>query len=159
MRVKLSVRPAGQVDAPFLRRVYRSTREVEMAPWAFSDAQKEDYCATRFAAQEKGYRAIFPKAEFLVVMCDGDAVGRLYRAAAAGVLHVLDIALLPPWRNLGVGTHLMRESMAKAHAGGMPLQLQVEKGNPARRLFARLGFREIEDTGIYVRLEWRKGAP
>jgi GNAT superfamily N-acetyltransferase len=158
MRVKLSVRPAAHADAPFLRRVYRSSREAEMAPWPWSDAQKDEFCATQFAAQDKNYRATFPKGDFLVVICDDKVVGRLYRAAAAGVLNVLDIALLPPWRNLGIGTHLLRESMAKAHEGGMPLQLQVEKANPARRLFARLGFREIEDTGINLRLEWRKAA-
>ena len=158
MRVKLSVRPAARADAPFLRRVYRSTRELEMAAWQWTDAQKDEFCAMQFAAQDKSYRATFPKAEFLVVMCDREAVGRLYRATARDVLHVLDITLLPPWRNLGIGTYLLRDSMAMAVARGIPLQLQVGKANPARRLFARLGFREVEDTGIYLRLEWRKAA-
>ena len=157
MRVKLSVRPAAPGDAPFLRRVYRSTRETDMAAWPWSDAQKDEFCAMQFVAQDKSFRAAFPKAEFLVVICDGEAVGRLYRARARdNILHLLDIALLPPWRNLGIGTYLLRETMAIAVARGIPLQLQVEKANPARRLYARLGFRQIEDTGIYLRLEWRK---
>ena len=158
MRVKLSVRPAARADVPFLQRVYRSSREPEMSAWEWSDGQKDEHCAMQFVAQDKSYRATFAKAEFLVVMCDGAAVGRLYRAAANDVLHVLDIALLPPWRNLGIGTYLLRETMEMAVTRGIPLQLQVEKANPARRLFARLGFREIEDTGIYLRLEWRKAA-
>lgn len=154
VRVKLSLRPAAAADAPFLRRVYRSTREAEMAQLPWTDAQKDDFCATQFTHQDRGYRNTYPQGEFLVVLCDGVPVGRLYRTIMEDLLHVLDIALLPEWRNLGIGTRLLRETMAAAAANGMPVQLHVEKQNPAKRLYKRLGFRQIEDTGIYLRLEW-----
>jgi ribosomal protein S18 acetylase RimI-like enzyme len=157
MRVKLSLRPATPADAPFLQRVYRGTREAEMAQLKWTEAQKDDFCAMQFAYQARGYHAAYPDAEFLVVLCDGEPVGRLYRATADGVLHVLDVSLLPPWRNLGIGTRLMRETMAAAEADRLPVQLHVDKSNRAQHLYARLGFRQIEDTGIYLRLEWRAG--
>lgn len=155
MRVKLSLRSANPADAPFLRRVYRSTREAEMAQLPWTDAQKDDFCAMQFSHQDRGYRNAYPDAEFLVVLCDGTPVGRLYRAKTDGSLHVLDIALLPAWRNLGIGTRLLRETMATAAADGLPVQLHVDKSNRAQHLYTRLGFRQVEDTGIYLRLEWR----
>jgi ribosomal protein S18 acetylase RimI-like enzyme len=157
MRVTLSLRPAVEADVPFLRRVYRSTREQELAQLPWSDAQKEAFCTMQFAAQDRSYRDTYPDAEFLVAVCNDDAVGRLYRAATDNVLHLLDIALLPPWRNAGIGTRLLRETMARAAAADSVVQLHVDKANPARRLYARLGFREIEDTGMYLRLQWRTG--
>jgi hypothetical protein len=35
-----------------------------------------------------------------------------------------------------------------------PLRIHVERFNPALRLYQRLGFRQIEDRGIYYFLEW-----
>jgi ribosomal protein S18 acetylase RimI-like enzyme len=155
MRVTLSLRPATEADAPLLLRVYRSTRDAEMAPWPWTDAQKDEFCATQFAAQDRSYRSTFPKGEFLVISCGDEAVGRLYRATDERMLHLLDISLLPRWRNLGLGTRLLRQTMALAEANDRIMQLHVEKANPARRLCLRLGFREVEDLGIHLRLQWR----
>jgi ribosomal protein S18 acetylase RimI-like enzyme len=156
--MKIGLRPANAADTPFLQRVFRSTREPELARLPWTDAQKEQFCAMQFAAQDRGYRAAHPAAEFLIVLCGDDEAGRLYRAGTADALHILDIALLPPWRNRGVGTHLLRETMARAAARGVPLAMHVAKDNPARRLYARLGFVECADDGVYVRLERRAPA-
>ena len=156
--MKIGLRPANAADMPFLQRVFRSTRERELAGLPWSDAQKDQFCAMQFAAQDRGHRAAHPAAEFLVVQCDDDEAGRLYLADTVEALHVLDISLLPPWRNRGVGTSLLRETMARAAARGVPLEMHVAKDNPARRLYARLGFVECADDGVYVGLEWRPRA-
>ena len=38
---------------------------------------------------------------------------------------------------------------------GKPLRIHVERFNPARRLYERLGFRQIEDRGVYLFMQWR----
>ena len=38
-------------------------------------------------------------------------------------------------------------------AAGKPLRIHVERFNPALRLCERLGFREVEDRGVYLFLE------
>jgi hypothetical protein len=40
-------------------------------------------------------------------------------------------------------------------AAGKPLRIHVERFNPALRLYERLGFRQIDDRGVYLFLEWR----
>ena len=42
----------------------------------------------------------------------------------------------------------------EAAAAGKTLSIHVEKNNPARRLYDRLGFREINDVGVYLLMEW-----
>ncbi len=38
---------------------------------------------------------------------------------------------------------------------GRLLRIHVERFNPALRLYERLRFRQIEDKGVYLFLEWR----
>ena len=45
------------------------------------------------------------------------------------------------------------EQFEEGHAVGKRVAIHVEKFNPARRLYARLGFREVQDLGIYLKLE------
>ena len=151
----MTLRPANAADLPFLQDVYRKSRESELALLPWSDAQKEAFCAMQFVAQDRGYRGAYPDGEFLLVEMDGEPIGRLYRAATPASFHLIDITLRPEWRNRGIGTQLLRETMSLAAATGLPVQLHVDKSNPARRLYARLGFREVGDAGLYLRLEWR----
>jgi hypothetical protein len=37
--------------------------------------------------------------------------------------------------------------------------MHVERFNPALRLYERLGFRLVEDRGVYLFLEWQPAAP
>ncbi len=92
---------------------------------------------------------------FDVILLDAEAVGRLYVARWTGELRNVDIALLPEVCNGGMGTTLLRELQAEAAAAGKPLRIHVERFNPALRLYERLGFRLIEDRGVYLFLEWK----
>jgi Acetyltransferase (GNAT) domain len=70
-------------------------------------------------------------------------------------IRIVDIALLPAYCNRGVGTTLLRGLQSEAAAAGKPLRIHVERFNPALRLYERLGFRPIEDKGVYLFMEWR----
>jgi predicted GNAT family acetyltransferase len=49
---------------------------------------------------------------------------------------------------------LLRALQARVEAEGKVLRAFVEKTNPARRLYQRLGFAEIDDQGLYMEIEW-----
>ena len=84
-------------------------------------------------------------------------LGRLYVDRSETAVHVLDIALLPEHRGKGIGTRLMTEVLTGAGAAGRPVQIYVERFNPAQRLYDRLGFRQIADQGVYLQLQWTPG--
>jgi hypothetical protein len=48
----------------------------------------------------------------------------------------------------------LRELRSESRGRGKPLRIHVERFNPALRLYERLGFREIEDKGVYRLMEW-----
>jgi ribosomal protein S18 acetylase RimI-like enzyme len=47
---------------------------------------------------------------------------------------------------------------ARAAAAGRSVTIHVERMNPALALYERLGFRLVEDKGVYLFLEWRRDA-
>jgi ribosomal protein S18 acetylase RimI-like enzyme len=109
----------------------------------------------QFDAQRRHYAAQFPAAAHDLVLVDGEPAGRLYVDRDESAILVVDIALLPEQRGRGIGTALLTGLLADADAAGKTVSVHVERGNPARRLYERLGFVAVADLGIYVRLERR----
>jgi ribosomal protein S18 acetylase RimI-like enzyme len=64
----------------------------------------------------------------------------------------LSIALLPGYRNLGLGTQLLRHMIEDAAGQFSGLSLSVSSENPARRLYERLGFSTIEVNGSSLKM-------
>ena len=152
MALNPTLRPVLESDEGHLRRVYASTREEELALVGWDDDEREAFLRQQFAAQDAQYRT-YPNASLDVIEVRGQAAGRLYVARGPDEIRIIDIALLPPYRNRGIGTALLRELLAEAAAAGKHLTVHVEKFNPARTLYERLGFAEAADLGVYVLME------
>lgn len=152
-RGDVALRPATPEDEEFLVRVYGSTRaeELERVPW--NDEQKDAFVRMQFAAQDAHYRAYFEGVRFFVVTDGGEPIGRLYLHRRDDELRIVDIALLPEARGRGIGTELLERVFAEADAAAVPVRIHVEVFNPAMRLYERLGFRMVEDKGVYHLLE------
>lgn len=154
----ITLRPATEADAEFLCAVYASTRAEELALTDWTDSQKAAFCRQQFDAQTAHYHAHYPTAEYSIIERGGVPAGRLFVDRWAKEIRIMDIALLPEHRSTGIGTTLLRALQTEAHAAGKTLTIHVEKFNPALRLYERLGFRPMEDKGVYLLMEW-KGNP
>jgi ribosomal protein S18 acetylase RimI-like enzyme len=108
----------------------------------------------QFRAQDTYYKANYAEASFDLILADGDVAGRLYVARWPDELRIIDIALLAPFQGRGIGTRLLQQIQAEAAGVGKAVRIHVERFNPALNLYARLGFRLVEDRGTYLFLEW-----
>jgi GNAT superfamily N-acetyltransferase len=151
----LTLQAESAEDEAFLFEVYASTREEELAVVAWDAAARRRFLEMQFRAMRKGYRGMFPDAEFAVILLDGRPVGRAVVDRSGEAIHVVDLALLGPERNQGIGTRLLRQWTEEAAQTNRPLRLRVLKGSRARRLYERLGFMRTDDDGLYEGLEWR----
>jgi ribosomal protein S18 acetylase RimI-like enzyme len=149
----VTIRRAGAGDQPLLRRVYAGSREAELSLIAWSDAEKKAFLDQQFDFQEAYYRGHYDGATYSVIEVDGGPVGRLYVARWPDEIRVIDIAVLPEHRGAGIGTRLLGELLDEAERTGKRVSIHVEKGNPAFRLYERLGFAVKEDKGLYLLLE------
>ena len=148
------LRPTTPADRELLFRVYASTREEELAPVPWPPEAKEAFLRQQFEAQDAWWRTNYTGASFEVVVADGIDAGRLYLWEGPSEVRIVDVALLPEARRGGIGTRLVRDVQARAAAAGKAVTIHVERMNPALRLYERLGFRLVEDKGVYLFLSW-----
>ena len=154
----ITLRPIRQEDQPFLLTVYASTREQELAVVPWNKGQKAAFLQMQFAAQHAHYQEHFAGAAFDVVLVDGQPAGRLYVARWPGEIRIIDVAILPTFRNRQLGTRLITRLQEEAAVARKPVRIHVERLNPALRLYERLAFRMVEDKGVYLFLEWQPAA-
>ena len=150
----VTLRPVSAGDGPFLRELYASSRERELSIVPWSAEQKAAFLTMQFDAQDSYYREHYPDAQFDIIEIDRVPAGRLYVCATAGELRVIDIALLPQYRNRGTGSSLMRSILHSAEETGRVVTIHVEVDNPARHLYERLGFAPVEQRGVYLLMRW-----
>ena len=82
-------------------------------------------------------------------MVDDAPVGRLVTDTSTDHVELIDIALLPEYRNHGIGTGVLRGVLAQADRIGRAVRLHVEKQSRAVHLYERLGFAICGDVGMY----------
>ena len=151
---KITLRPITEQDRDFLYRLYASTREDEMALVPWGEAEKQAFLKMQFAAQHKYYHQQFRQAEFQLILLDDEPIGRLYVDRRTDEIRLIDIALLPEHRRKGIGSRLLKKTLAEGQRAGQPVRIHVESYNPALHLYYRLGFQKIGDTGVYCLMEW-----
>ena len=147
---EVTLQPVGDDDRPLLLRVYAESREEELAQVPWSAEQKAAFLRQQFEAQHAWWQDHYSGASFDLVLVGGRPAGRLYVDEWRDEIRIVDIALLPEYRGAGLGARLVRDVLARGDAAGKPVSIHVERENPALRLYERLGFRQMEDKGVYL---------
>ncbi len=150
----LLLRPVTPDDDDFLREVYASTREAELAMVPWDAAMKAAFIQHQFTAQLAHYREKNPAAEHSVILFGDRRVGRLYFNRGEEFHHILDVTVLPAFRGHGIGGLLLENLVSEADEKGKKLSVYVETISPrSQRFFENFGFVAVSESGIHRRLE------
>lgn len=155
MKNDITFRLIEESDQTFLFELYASTRKEEVAQTGWSEFEQENFLRQQFLAQHQFYTEQFTSAEFKIILKNNQSIGRLYLDYREDEIRVIDIALLPAYRNKGLGSDLLSDILSKAKKLKKPVRIHVERYNPALNLYNRLGFVKIGDTGVYYLMEWK----
>jgi ribosomal protein S18 acetylase RimI-like enzyme len=142
-------------DDAFIFGVYASTRARELQLTGWDSAQQNTFLQMQFQAQKDSYRLQFPNADHWVIQCDETAVGRMILDRTGLELLLIDIALLPEFRNLRIGSLLMAGILEEAARAGKAVRLHVEVFNSALLWYRRLGFSAVREDAVYVEMLWK----
>ncbi len=156
--MEVTFRPITDDDLPFIERLYGNTRQWEMdllVDW--SDEEKAAFINQQHNLQHAYYQQVFPDARYELILGDGEPIGRLYVDRREDEHRIIDISLLDTHRGHGIGGKIMQDLLDEAAAAGKMVRIHVEQNNPAMKLYDRLGFKKIEEQGIYWLMEWQPG--
>lgn len=126
-----SLRQATGDDLAFLYDLHRTTiREAVEAIWGWDEG-----------FQRRRFREQFDPAGMQIIVVDGHDVGVLQVEEWGDELFLGLIEIARSYQGQGLGTRVIKEVLAVAHAERRPVSLHVLKTNlRARRLYERLGF-------------------
>lgn len=92
------------------------------------------------------------KSRFLIIY-EGKPIGRFYLRHNNMNVEITSLSILPQYRNMGIGRYVMEKIISNAKEKGKDINLKVAWYNlDARRLYERLGFKEIDNHTIYVEM-------
>jgi ribosomal protein S18 acetylase RimI-like enzyme len=139
-----TLRPATEADRDVLYHLHAATiKEYVEQIWGWDDA-----------FQEARFHQRFDPDVCQVIVVDGEDVGVLQVERREGEVFLGNIRIAPDRQRRGLGTAVIRDVLAQAACDGLPVALQVLKGNPAKGLYERLGFAVVKETAThYVMLK------
>lgn len=148
----IQLRPMEAADETIFRQLYAEVREPELRGTNWLDAEKQAFCNSQYRLQDQHYRTHYADFEPWAI-CQNDAViGRLYLATFDGLLVLMDITMATSHRGMGIGSTILADVIGQADLQGREMRLHVEPDNPARGLYERLGFVEMEKGDIYLEM-------
>jgi ribosomal protein S18 acetylase RimI-like enzyme len=136
--------PASTHDQEWLQQLCRSVYgDLFFATWgAWDEARHLRHCAECWER-----RGIF------VIEVDGSRVGMIQLFDRADTIEVGEIQIEPRHQNRGIGTHLLRDTTARAHTQRKTVSLSTGlKNQRAFDLYRRLGFRHVGQTDTHNQL-------
>lgn len=130
----IGIRPEAEADRAFLFDLFAATY-----PWA--DAMPSQLVEMQAQSHNAHCRAAYPAALYRILMADQIPIGRIALDWVPGD-HTMgvDIALRPEHAGTGVGSAMLRAWIDLADRDAIPCRCTARADNPARQIYARLGF-------------------
>jgi ribosomal protein S18 acetylase RimI-like enzyme len=134
--VRIDRRPAQPGDYAFLRALHHATMRAYVEPiWGWDEVE-----------QKRLFDLHFNSTTAEIISMEGQDVGAVTIERQEESVFLSNIQILPEFQGHGVGTAIIKEMLATAHAHRLPATLRVLKNNPAKRLYERLGFHVTGET-------------
>jgi ribosomal protein S18 acetylase RimI-like enzyme len=146
--MRYTLRPAAQADYDFLYALHEATmRPTVTQIWGWDDAR-----------QSAIFRERFDPAARRIIVIDGRDAGVLEVEERPDEVFLANIEIAPEQQGRGLGAAIITDILFDAHARGLPVTLQVNRVNPARRLYGRLGFVETGQTETHYLMRADRGS-
>ncbi|MDP0491845.1 MAG: GNAT family N-acetyltransferase [Verrucomicrobiota bacterium JB023] len=150
----MSLRPQEEDDRVFLEELVIALREDEPGFRHLLPSERNRLLAEQCRLQLAHYQRHFPQAFFLLIIAEGERIGRIYLDHQPDHMRVVELSLLPAYQGHGIGRRFMETFQAEASRCQIPIRLSVAFGNSAFQFYEKLGFRKSGQSELHEHLTW-----
>ena len=152
MAFQVTTRAASPEDDSFLYELFKSVRAPEFASAQLGPAQLEMLLGIQYAGQKMTYGAQYPDSD-RIIQLEGSPIGRIWLHRGPAEHRLVDIALMPEFRNRGIGAGLITQAISEAQSAGVQLCCSIALTNQGSlRFHQRLGFQIVGQDDMYYDL-------
>ncbi len=118
--------------------------DVEWLEPFYESVMRPYYVKLNLVWDSTKFREYFNPRSTNIIQFDDVEIGMIRVEERADCIYLADLQIQDKYRNRGIGTGLIESVIRLASSVNKPVRLRVLSGNPAKNLYLRLGFREIE---------------
>ncbi|MEO0927323.1 MAG: GNAT family N-acetyltransferase [Cyanobacteria bacterium J06643_13] len=104
------------------------------------------------------FRNNFVASHYQVIEVKGVTAGFLKLVKNDAEIYLAEIQIRDRYQNLGIGSKILKDLMHQTEVSQKRLRLKVIQGNPALKLYQRLGFVVFETSSTHLKLEFNSQA-
>jgi len=151
----VTYRPETQDDETFVRRLVVETIAGELGARTWPEPMRSQLIDLQYRTRRSVGRSTPGVTTSQILVADGEDAGWLLTADLDDEIRIVEIMVLPPRRNQGVGSEAIDAVLRRAAGTGKPVRLLVNCTNArAIRLYERLGFRTAGTDQVQFLMEW-----
>jgi ribosomal protein S18 acetylase RimI-like enzyme len=152
----LTLRPARTEDQEFLYRLFCAVHSEKLQLVPLSAEEKKRLVELMYQGFTQHYNSLALASDDRLVLLNNESIGRMILLQMREEIRLADLAILPQYRQRGIGSALIGQLQTESMMSKRPVRLQVARFDRALRLYQRLGFYKIDAVGPYLHLEWSR---
>src|SRR5258708_9854590 len=143
----ISLRAVADDDAELLLEIYKGSRGDDLRGLGWDEDRISEFLGMQYEAQQHFYEAEYKRTADEMVLWENTPAGRLIVERREHEIRCVDLALLPEYRNQGIGTFMIRKLQNEARRESKPLRLKVIRFNLAVKHFVCIVYVRTYKTG------------
>ena len=113
----------------------------------------KEYVEAVYPWNPRLFRNNFVARDYRVIKYQNEIIGFIKVVASPTDIYLGEIQIISSYQNRGIGTNILENIITRTRLRDKRLWLKVIKGNPAEKLYKRLGFTIFEESLTHKKLE------
>jgi ribosomal protein S18 acetylase RimI-like enzyme len=135
-------------NSEFFMELFGEIKSSELHLDTWPEQLRHQLIRMQFQAFEKSIQSEFPESIDFLILYHSEKAGRLQLNKTGNGIRIINISLLPVFQNKGIGFEIINDILNEANLKKIPVNLEVDKINPAFNLYIKLGFKIINENEI-----------
>jgi ribosomal protein S18 acetylase RimI-like enzyme len=132
-----------------------TVQDLDYLMWLREETMTEHFLKTGISSTQQDHkeRILYCFDNAQLIFLNGQRIGLLKVLEDSEKIELIQIQLEPFHQGKGIGQEVLNSIIEKSRREGKPLSLSVLKGNRARKLYERLGFKKVKETDFSLLME------